>query len=73
VSVPGVAGFEMSTESCTGCGGTTTSVALSYPSGGKVTISIRGAGGGTVTPAPTPLPSPELPGPGGSGSAPFTI
>lgn len=73
LTVPGVADFAMSTETCTGCGGTTTEISLGYPSGGKVTISIRGASGGSVTPVPT-VPEPQLPAPsGGSGSGPITV
>jgi hypothetical protein len=66
VDIPGVAGFAMSTETCTGCG-STTQVSVSYPSGAKVTVSLKGLAGTlpspTPVPAPTPLPLPS-PGPG---------
>jgi len=65
VDVPGVAGFSMSTRSCTGCR-TTTEIAVIYPSGGKVTISLAGHAVSiappSLIPTPTPLPSPG-PGP----------
>lgn len=76
VSVPGVAEFAISTEMCTGCGGTTTQVVLSYPSGAKLTISIRGGKVRQIenpTPIPSPLPTPSLPSPGSSSSGPITV
>jgi hypothetical protein len=70
VSVSGAIGFGMTEESCSGCGGTTTSVSISYRHG-KVTVSLRGAGstgGGGVIPFPTtPFPAPTAPS-GGSGT-----
>jgi hypothetical protein len=73
VSVPGVSGFAMSTDSCIGCGGTTTKVGLTYASGAKLTISIRGGGSGiTINPGPT-LPTPSIPSPGSGGSGPITV
>jgi len=53
VSVPGVAGFSMSTRMCTGCR-TTTDISLSYGSGGKVSLSIEKRGATGTLPAPTP-------------------
>jgi hypothetical protein len=66
IEIPGVAGFSMSTQTCTGCG-STTQVSLSYPSGAKVTLSLKDARPASAptpgaTPAPLPLPSPG-PGP----------
>jgi hypothetical protein len=73
VSVPGVSGFAMSTDSCIGCGGTTTKVGLTYASGAKLTISIRGGSSGvTINPGPT-LPTPSIPSPGSGGSGPITV
>jgi len=56
IDVPGVAGLSMSTETCTGCA-TTTEISLSYPSGGKVTISLRSARGKAAPSSPAPAPS----------------
>ena len=65
ISISGAVSFGMTEESCTGCGGTTTSVSIAYPHG-EVTVSLRGSGnatGGGTIPMPT-LPGPtELPGP----------
>ncbi|HEY4346044.1 MAG TPA: hypothetical protein VGM80_00515 [Gaiellaceae bacterium] len=70
ITVSGAVGFGISQESCTGCGGTTTSISISYPHG-KITVSLRGGGiaggfGGGTTPTPG---IPSLPSPGG-GSGP---
>jgi hypothetical protein len=76
VDIPDVTGFELATETCTGCGGTTTQVILSYRSGAKLTISIRGDKVGQIqnpTPIPQPLPTPSLPTPGTAGSGPITV
>jgi nicotinamide mononucleotide (NMN) deamidase PncC len=51
ISISGIAGFSMSTQTCTGCG-TTTQVSLSYASGGRVTVSLRTS----ATPGPVPFP-----------------
>jgi hypothetical protein len=56
IHLPDVAGFALSTETCIGCGGTTTRIALTYANGGKVTLSLRGGGSGNVSPAPAPAP-----------------
>jgi hypothetical protein len=67
ISVPGVvASVAMSTQMCTGCA-PTTEISLTYASGDKVTVSLRGPGVGKSTPLPSPLPSPSphpTPGPG---------
>ena len=74
IDVPKVAGFSMSSTTCTGCGGTTTQVTLTYSSGARVTISIRGGKLGSLgSPVPQPLPTPSLPSPGTSGSGPITV
>ena len=76
VDVQGVSSFAVSSSTCTGCGGTKTQVVLSYPSGAKLTISIRGGKSGSIqspTPIPQPLPAPALPSPGSSGSGPITV
>ena len=75
VDIPDVSGMALSTTSCTGCGGTKTQVILTFPSGARLTISIRGGKlggfGGNLT--PQPLPTPNAPSPGGSGSGPITV
>ncbi|MEI8105191.1 MAG: hypothetical protein WCH31_05025 [Actinomycetes bacterium] len=52
ISVPGVNGFGMSTQTCTGCA-PRTEVSLTYPSGAKVTIVVTGPGRSS-SPAPAP-------------------
>jgi hypothetical protein len=56
IDVPGVAGFSMSTETCTGCA-TTTQISLSFPTGAQLTISLRRAGGTSAPSSPTPTPT----------------
>jgi hypothetical protein len=41
VSVPGVLGFGIATQTCTGCA-PTTEISLTYSSDGKLTVSLRG-------------------------------
>jgi len=55
VGVPGVMGFGMSTQTCTGCT-PTTEISLTYSSGGKLTVSLRGPGSGKSVPSPNPAP-----------------
>ena len=57
VSVPGVMGFGIATQTCTGCA-PTTEISLTYSSGGKLTVSLRGPGGGKSVPSPGPSPAP---------------
>jgi hypothetical protein len=57
VSVPGVLGFGISTQTCSGCA-PTTQISLTYSSGGKLTVSLRGPGSGKSVPSPTPSPPP---------------
>ncbi len=57
VSVPGVMGFAMSTQMCPGCA-PTTEISLTYSSGVKLTVSLRGPGGGKSAPSPSPSPGP---------------
>jgi hypothetical protein len=58
VNIPGVAGFALSTQTCTSCG-TTTQVTLSWPSGMKVVVSLRGGNAGSEPP-----PAQQAPGSG---------
>jgi len=57
ISVPGVMGFGISTQTCSGCA-PTTQISLTYSSGGKLTVSLRGPGSGKSVPSPTPSPPP---------------
>jgi hypothetical protein len=57
ISVPGVLGFGISTQTCTGCA-PTTQITLTYSSGGKLTVSLRGPRSGKSGPSPTPSSPP---------------
>ena len=62
ISISGAVSFGMTEESCTGCGGTTTSVSIAYPHG-QVTVSLRGSGSGSGSGGTATIPMPTLPGP----------
>jgi hypothetical protein len=68
VSVAGVMGFGMSTQTCPGCT-PTTEISLTYSTGGKLTVSLRGPGSGKSAPSPSPTPIPGL----GSGSGTIIV
>ena len=53
ISVPGVMGFGISTQTCTGCT-PTTQISLTYSGGGKLSVSLRGPGSGKSAPSPSP-------------------
>jgi hypothetical protein len=55
VHVPGVAGFAMATQSCSGCG-TTTRVTLTWPSGMEIVVSLRTGSTGSLNPPPQQAP-----------------